>query len=281
MVSVVVFSGSLASQDTRCWDQTHGYDYSGRRHLHALVFTPETASPVIAKIYFETTAICLGLQHSSKSKKSLFVSLNRPQLPYEAHRNDKLHRPLVQTMPMPPAAQEATAESINEANRIGTSSATKRSREDDLGMASSSGSHVGGQKKRKNCGDMIAINPLSKLEQNTTKDGVGTVDDDIDKNSEKSYSEGEIDDFESPEWEQGDILELDRKDIREQLSSGLSILVLQTTSNWRSHCRARFCIPQMLRGRPNIECDFRFNLMDRTGQRRSEMAWYSRGYRPP
>jgi hypothetical protein len=146
---------------------------------------------------------------------------------------------------------------------------------------------VGGNKKRQNRGDVIVIDPPSKLEQevnskDTIGDEVGTVEDDAEENSEKLDSgEGESDDSESSGPGQGDIIELDREDIREQLTSGSSILVLETTSNWRSYCRANFCIPQLLRGRPNIECDYRFNLMDRTGERRSDSAWYSREYRPP
>jgi hypothetical protein len=189
-------------------------------------------------------------------------------------------------MAMPPAAKEAAAASTDEATRVRTSLAAKRSREDDPGMASSSSSQVGGNKKRKNCGDVIVINPQSKFEQvssgDTTRDEVGTVEDDTEKNSEEpDPGEGESDDSESSGPGQGDIIGLDRQDIKEQLSSGSSILVLQTTSNWTSYCRANFCIPKLLRGRPNIECDYRFNLMDRTGQRRSDMAWYPREYRPP
>ena len=189
-------------------------------------------------------------------------------------------------MPMPPAAKETVAASTDEATRVGTLAA-KRFREDDPGMASSSGNQVGGKKKRKTSGDVIVIDPLSKLGQDvssrdTVRDEVETVEDDTEENSEEPDSgEGESDDSESSGPGHGDIIELDRQDIKEQLSSGSSILVLQTTSNWRSYCRANFCIPRLLRGRPNIECDYRFNLMDRTGQRRSDMAWYSRKYRPP
>jgi hypothetical protein len=188
---------------------------------------------------------------------------------------------------MPPAAKETAATSIDESPSVGTSSAAKRSREDDPGMASSSSSQVGGN-KRQNRGDVIVIDPPSTLEQevnstrDTIRDEVGTVEDDAEENSEELDSgEGESDDSESSGPGQGDIIELDREDIREQLASGSSILVLETTSNWRSYCRANFCIPQLLRGRPNIECDYRFNLMDRTGERRSDSAWYSREYRPP
>jgi hypothetical protein len=190
-------------------------------------------------------------------------------------------------MAMPPEAKEAAAVLTDEATRVGTSLAAKRSREDDPGMASSSSSQVGGNKKRKNSGDVIVVDPQSKPEKevtsrDTTRDEMGTVEDDTEENSEEPDSgEGESDDSESSGPGQDDIIELDRQDIKEQLSSGSSILVLQTTSNWTSYCRAKFCIPQLLRGRPNIECDYRFNLMDRTGQRRSDMAWYPREYRPP
>lgn len=182
---------------------------------------------------------------------------------------------------MPPAAKEAAAASIDEAPSVGTSLAAKRSREDDPDMASSSSSQVGGNKKRQNRGDAIVIDPPSTLEQevnsrDTIRDEVGTVEDDAEENSEELDSgEGESDDSESSGPGHCDIIELDREDIRKQLTSGSSFLVLETTSNWRSYCRANFCIPQLLRGRPNIECDYRFNLMDRTGERRSDSAWYS------
>jgi hypothetical protein len=146
---------------------------------------------------------------------------------------------------------------------------------------------VGGNRKRQNRGDVIAIDPPSTLEQevnsrDTIRDEAETVEDDAEENSEELESGGgESDDPEPSRPGQGDIIELDREDIREQLASGSSILVLETTSNWRSYCRANFCIPQLLRGRPNIECDYRFNLMDRTGERQSDSAWYPREYRPP
>ncbi|RDL38790.1 uncharacterized protein BP5553_03130 [Venustampulla echinocandica] len=184
-------------------------------------------------------------------------------------------------MPMPPAAKETAAASIDDAPSVGTSLAVKRSQEDDPGMASGSSSQVGGDKKRQNRGDVSVIDPASTLEQevssgDTIKDEVGTVEDDAEENGEEPDSgEGESDDSESSGPGQGDIIELDREDIMEQLTSGSSILVLETTSNWRSYCRANFCIPQLLRGRPNIECDYRFNLIDRTGERRSDRAWYS------
>jgi len=187
---------------------------------------------------------------------------------------------------MPPAAKETAAASIDEAPSVGTSLAAKRSREDDPDKASSSSSQVGGNRKRQNRGDVIAIDPPSTLEQvnsrDTIRDEAETVEDDAGENSEELESgEGESDDPEPSRPGQGDIIELDREDIREQLASGSSILVLETTSNWRSYCRANFCIPQLLRGRPNVECDYRFNLMDRTGERQSDSAWYPREYRPP
>ena len=184
---------------------------------------------------------------------------------------------------MPPAAKETAAALIDEAHSVGTSLTAKRSREDDPGLTSSSSSQVGGNKKRQNRGDVIVIDPPGTLEQEVnSRDEVGTVGNVAEDNVEElNYGEGESDDSESSRPGQGDIIELDREDIREQLTSGSSILVLETISNWRSHCRANFCIPQLLRGRPNIECDFRFNLMDRTGERRSDSAWYPREYRPP
>ena len=190
-------------------------------------------------------------------------------------------------MPMPPATKETGAASIDEAPSVGTSLAAKRSREDDPGMASGSSSQVGGNKKRQNRGDVIVMDPPSTQEQevnsrDTIRDEVGAAEDDSEEDSEELDSgEGESDDSESSGPGQGDIIELDRQDIMEQLSSGSSILVLETTSNWRSYCRANFCVPQILRGRPNIECDYRFNLMDRTGQRSGARAWYSREYGLP
>lgn len=185
---------------------------------------------------------------------------------------------------MPPTAKEAAVASIDEAPSVGTSLVTKRSREDDPGVASTSTGQVESNKKRQNRGDVSFVDPPSKLEQevssrDTIGDEVEIVEDDAEENGEESDSEeGESDDSESSGDE---IIERDREDIMEQLTSGSSILVLERTSNWRSYCRAKFCIRQLLTGRPNIECDYRFNLMDRTGQRQSDTAWYPREYRSP
>jgi hypothetical protein len=190
------------------------------------------------------------------------------------------------------AAKETAAAPTDEAPRVGTSLGAKRLREDDPGIASRSDSPLGSKKKKQNCGDVIAIDPPSKPEQEvssrgTTRDEVGTVEEDTEESSKESdHGGGESDDFvfddsEPSEPGQDDIIELDRADIKEQLASGSSILVLEETSNWRSYCRANFCIPQLIRSRPNIECDYRFNLMDRTGQRSGARAWYSREYGLP
>jgi hypothetical protein len=59
-----------------------------------------------------------------------------------------------------------------------------------------------------------------------------------------------------------DVVVLDREEIVGQLESGASVLALESTETWRSHCRASFCLPRELRGRPNIESGYRLNLKD-------------------
>ena len=55
---------------------------------------------------------------------------------------------------------------------------------------------------------------------------------------------------------------------------------LAETNNGRSICRAEFCIPEMLRGRPSIKCDYRFNLRDRTGGRQHDTDSHLREWTP-
>jgi hypothetical protein len=64
-----------------------------------------------------------------------------------------------------------------------------------------------------------------------------------------------------------DLVVLDREEIERQLRSGAAVLVLEDTETWQSHCRARFCLPRELRGRPNITSKYRLNLKDVTGRR--------------
>lgn len=134
---------------------------------------------------------------------------------------------------MPPAAKETVAASIDGA---------PRSREDGLGMTSSSDSQAGSDKERQNREDVIAIDPPpTTVEQevnstDTIRDEVGTVEDDAEDSSEELASgEGESDDSESSGPGQGDIIELDRVSFG-STRLGSPILVLETTSNWSSYC---------------------------------------------
>ncbi|KAE9365414.1 hypothetical protein N431DRAFT_496510 [Stipitochalara longipes BDJ] len=69
------------------------------------------------------------------------------------------------------------------------------------------------------------------------------------------------------EGEDPDEVALDRGDIERELHSGDSVFILESTASWQSHCRARFCLPRELRGRPNIESEYRLNLKDIAGKR--------------
>lgn len=67
----------------------------------------------------------------------------------------------------------------------------------------------------------------------------------------------------------------DRTEIEEQLQSGEYVFVLEGTlnaSNRRSHCRARFCIPEKEQGIRRIHAAYRLNLSDNAAwaYRRSE-----------
>jgi hypothetical protein len=73
-----------------------------------------------------------------------------------------------------------------------------------------------------------------------------------------------------------DLVALDRKDIERQPQSGASILVLEFTTSWKSHCRARFCIPRERWEKPNIESEYRINLKDLTGERSGPISYYRR-----
>lgn len=89
-----------------------------------------------------------------------------------------------------------------------------------------------------------------------------------------------MEDEEIKEEERGktvdELIEADKKDIENQLQSNSSVLILESSSTWRAHCRALFCIPRGLRKRPNIESDFRFNLLDLTGMRTGNVSYYTR-----
>jgi hypothetical protein len=84
-------------------------------------------------------------------------------------------------------------------------------------MNSSSGSQAGSKKERQNWADVIAMDPLNKPEQEvssseTTRDEVGTIENDTEDRNKESDSGGESDEFEPSESEQYDIIELDRGD---------------------------------------------------------------------
>lgn len=68
----------------------------------------------------------------------------------------------------------------------------------------------------------------------------------------------------------------DKSGIEEELQSGSSILVLESTPSRRSHCRALLCIRHKLTGIINIESDYRFNLKDLTGKRSGDLSHYLR-----
>ncbi|KFY02909.1 hypothetical protein V490_00367 [Pseudogymnoascus sp. VKM F-3557] len=70
------------------------------------------------------------------------------------------------------------------------------------------------------------------------------------------------------EWDAkpSDPVATDKSDIEQELRSGSSILVLESTPSRRSHCRALLCLRHQLTGIINIESDYRFNLKDLTGR---------------
>ncbi|KFZ00165.1 hypothetical protein V500_01153 [Pseudogymnoascus sp. VKM F-4518 (FW-2643)] len=86
----------------------------------------------------------------------------------------------------------------------------------------------------------------------------------------------------SPEWYKAMAKELnakpsdpvatDKSDIEQELRSGSSILVLESTPSRRSHCRALLCLRHKLTGIINIESDYRFNLKDLTGRRAGDLS---------
>jgi hypothetical protein len=63
-----------------------------------------------------------------------------------------------------------------------------------------------------------------------------------------------------------DPVAMDKTDIKGELRSGSSILVLESTPSRRSHCRALLCLEHKLTGIINIELDYRFNLKDLTSK---------------
>jgi hypothetical protein len=68
----------------------------------------------------------------------------------------------------------------------------------------------------------------------------------------------------------------DKSDIEQELRSGSSILVLESTPSRRSHCRALLCLRHKLTGIINIESDYRFNLKDLTGRRSGDLSHHLR-----
>ncbi|KFY48589.1 hypothetical protein V495_01207 [Pseudogymnoascus sp. VKM F-4514 (FW-929)] len=64
----------------------------------------------------------------------------------------------------------------------------------------------------------------------------------------------------------------DKSDVEQELRSGSSILVLESTPSRRSHCRALLCLRHKLTGIINIETDYRFNLKDLTGRRAGDLS---------
>jgi hypothetical protein len=62
-----------------------------------------------------------------------------------------------------------------------------------------------------------------------------------------------------------DPVAVDKSDIEEQLRSGSSILVIERTPSNRSHCRALLYLNREVTGIPNIESDYRLDLMVLTG----------------
>ncbi|KAH8749426.1 hypothetical protein BGZ57DRAFT_710906, partial [Hyaloscypha finlandica] len=53
-------------------------------------------------------------------------------------------------------------------------------------------------------------------------------------------------------------------------------LVLEFTKSWKSHCRARFCIPRERWEKPNVESEYRLNLKNLTGERSGPISYYRR-----
>lgn len=78
------------------------------------------------------------------------------------------------------------------------------------------------------------------------------------------------------EMEKRDIVEDDRKIIKEQPSTGASLLVLEVSASNRSHCKAAFCIPDRMHGSSRIVSTYRFNVKDITGERQADGTYYHR-----
>jgi hypothetical protein len=72
----------------------------------------------------------------------------------------------------------------------------------------------------------------------------------------------------------------DKSDIEEELRSGSSVLVLESTPSRRSHCRALVCLREELTGILNIKSDYRLNLKDLTGKRPGDISYYLRKSHP-
>jgi hypothetical protein len=77
-----------------------------------------------------------------------------------------------------------------------------------------------------------------------------------------------------------DPVAIDKSDIEEELRSGSSVLVLESTRSRRSHCRALVCLRKELTGILNIKSDYRLNLKDLTGKRSGDISYYLRKSHP-
>ncbi len=105
-------------------------------------------------------------------------------------------------------------------------------------------------------------------------------------NNRKRQKLNKVGSSRSPEWYKAMAKELnakpsdpvatDKSDIEQELRSGSSILVLESTPSRRSHCRALLCLRHKLTGIINIESDYRFNLKDLTGTRAGDLTHHLR-----
>lgn len=172
----------------------------------------------------------------------------------------------------------ASAAAADDTTRADATLPLEESQEQRTAAATPRGGSATIEKKRKRVEDTIVKTPDDNSIQrprSSTSSAEGVQRSDV--LAIEAFIGG-FDWSEYAQWKDRDVIEMDRQNIKQQLSSGSSTLVLETSASNRSHCRASFCIPQQLRGLPNIESRYRFNLMDRTGQRTGDMAWYPREY---
>jgi hypothetical protein len=73
-----------------------------------------------------------------------------------------------------------------------------------------------------------------------------------------------------------DSVATDQSDVENELRSGSSILVLESTPSRRSHCRALLCLRYKLTGIVNIEPVYRFKLKDLTDRRSGDLSHHLR-----